>query len=134
MNVVSEHVEGDLKTVKFATTPIMSTYLVAFIVGDLEYVETQTAKSHGSGRVTCRVYTLPGESEQGRFALDLSAKVLDLYADLFGLPYPLPKLDMVAIPDFASGTEAGPHTAQTSQPISCACVCVCKAPWRTGAW
>ena len=104
MNVISSVVEGELKSVKFATTPIMSTYLLAFIVGDLEYLETHTTKLHGQPQpIACRVYTTRGEKEKGRFALDLSAKVLDFYADLFDIPYPLPKMDMVAIPDFAAG-------------------------------
>ncbi len=47
-----------------------------------------------------RVYTPPGKSESGLFALDCATKSLDAYDDFFGIPYPLPKLDMVAIPEF----------------------------------
>lgn len=79
-------------------SPKMSTYLVAFVVGEFDYVQAKTA--HG---VLVRVYTPPGRSESGKFALNVATKCLDIYDDFFGLPYPLPKLDMVAIPEFAMG-------------------------------
>ena len=50
-----------------------------------------------------RVYTPPGLSSQGEFALDVAAKTLTFFADYFGEPYPLPKMDLVAVPDFAAG-------------------------------
>ncbi|RKP39469.1 peptidase family M1-domain-containing protein [Dimargaris cristalligena] len=107
MNVVSETPLEDLarsyKQVKFATTPIMSTYLLAFVVGDLEYIETHTAERPNESPIKCRVYTLKGLKEQGRFALDVAARTLDVLADTFDIPYPLPKLDLVAIPDFEAG-------------------------------
>ncbi|KAI9290700.1 hypothetical protein K502DRAFT_326607 [Neoconidiobolus thromboides FSU 785] len=105
MNAISdEPISGtELKEVKFATTPIMSTYLLAFIVGDLEYIESHTEGKVSGTPVKCRVYTLPGKSSQGRFALDVCTKTLDLFDEVFGTPYPLPKMDMVAIPDFDAG-------------------------------
>ena len=78
----------------FDKTPLMSTYLVAFIVGEFECVESQTKD------VMVRVWTLKGKSEQGQFALETASKALDFYAELFGIPYPLPKYDCIAIPDF----------------------------------
>mmetsp|Transcript_7191 Transcript_7191/g.14760 ORF Transcript_7191/g.14760 Transcript_7191/m.14760 type:complete len:905 (-) Transcript_7191:134-2848(-) len=89
---------GKLKEIRFLDTPVMSTYLVAFCVGEFDYVQAQT--EHG---VLVRVYTPPGKSESGLFALDCATKSLDAYDDFFGIPYPLPKLDMVAIPEFAMG-------------------------------
>eukprot|EP00986_Skeletonema_menzelii_P002550 scaffold687_cov138-Skeletonema_menzelii.AAC.5 len=89
---------GKKKELKFLDTPIMSTYLLAFVVGEFDYVQAQT--SHG---VLVRVYTPPGKSEAGVFALHCATKSLDAYDDFFGIPYPLPKLDMVAIPEFAAG-------------------------------
>ena len=56
----------DLQLVKFGKTPIMSTYLVAFIVGEFDYVEDNT-----SDGVAVRVYTPVGKKEQGQFALDV---------------------------------------------------------------
>lgn len=77
----------------------MSTYLLAFVIGDFEYIETKSS----DGEVLCRVYTPPGKKEQGRFALDVTAKVLPYYKEYFGIAYPLPKLDLVAIADFSAG-------------------------------
>lgn len=76
----------------------MSSYLVAFCIGEFDFVQSLT--THG---VLVRVYTPPGKSETGRFALDCALKTLDMYDDFFGVPYPLPKLDMVGIPEFAMG-------------------------------
>ncbi|RHZ45063.1 hypothetical protein Glove_692g11 [Diversispora epigaea] len=105
MNVISEKSQGnDKREVKFATTPIMSTYLVAFIVGDLGYIEDSTSGVQNGGKpVLVRVYTLKGNEETGRFALRVSVDCLEYFAGVFGIPYPLPKCDMVAIPDFEAG-------------------------------
>ena len=100
MSVQSE-VANDLdkvKVVKFKQTPVMSTYLVAFVVGEFEFIE---AKS-GDG-VKVRVYTPLGKKEQGRFALEMSGKALDYYREYFDIAYPLDKMDLIAISDFAAG-------------------------------
>lgn len=94
---VQEH-ESGYKIVSFAPTPKMSTYLLAFIVGDLEWIEAKTKRG-----VMVRVFTIPGKKEQGRFALDVAVKCIDFYESYFAIPYPLPVLDMIAIPDFESG-------------------------------
>jgi puromycin-sensitive aminopeptidase len=90
---------GATHTFRFAPTPIMSTYLLAFCVGQFEYVEQRTAKTN----VLMRVYTPLGKREQGRFALECGAKTLDYFSEYFGVAYPLPKCDMIAIADFAAG-------------------------------
>lgn len=87
-----------LKAITFDRTPIMSTYLLAFVVGEFEFVETRT-----NNGTLVRVYTMPGKTEQGKFALDVGKRSLELYNSYFDVPYPLPKLDMIAIPDFAAG-------------------------------
>src|SRR5919106_313839 len=87
-----------LKAVRFAETPVMSTYLLAFIAGDLTFIEKQAASGTRVG-----VWTTRGKEEQGRFALDTSVKLLSFFNDYFGIPYPLAKLDHIAIPDFAAG-------------------------------
>uniref|UniRef100_A0A1B6E9J3 Aminopeptidase n=1 Tax=Clastoptera arizonana TaxID=38151 RepID=A0A1B6E9J3_9HEMI len=84
--------------VKFSTTPIMSTYLVAVVVGDFDYVEDTSTDG-----VLVRVYTPVGKKEQGEFALNVATKVLPYYKDYFNIGYPLPKLDLIAIADFYSG-------------------------------
>ncbi|MBI3627245.1 MAG: M1 family metallopeptidase [Candidatus Sungbacteria bacterium] len=94
---VRQHSPG-FKVIKFAPTPMMSTYLVAFIIGDLEFIETKTKEG-----VLVRVFTTPGKKHQAKFALDVAAKSLSFYASYFGIEYPLPVLDMIAIPDFAAG-------------------------------
>ena len=65
--VSCDDVEGDLKKVTFACTPVMSTYLLAFIVGEYDYVEETDANG-----VLVRVYTPVGKAEEGRFALNVS--------------------------------------------------------------
>lgn len=86
------------KAVKFNKSPEMSTYLVAFIVGELNYIETNAF------RVPVRVYAPPGQDiEHGRFSLELAARTLAFYEKVFGIEFPLPKMDQVAIPDFAQG-------------------------------
>ncbi|XP_043718554.1 aminopeptidase M1 [Telopea speciosissima] len=98
MPVIEEKLEGELKTVCFQESPIMSTYLVAVVVGLFDYVEGQTCDG-----VKVRVYCQVGKGKQGKFALDVAVRTLELYKVYFALPYSLPKLDMVAIPDFAAG-------------------------------
>ncbi|MBI4328514.1 MAG: M1 family metallopeptidase [Chloroflexi bacterium] len=89
---------GGRKRLQFAETPVMSTYLLAFIVGELEFVEARAAAG-----TLVRVGAVPGKRDQGRFALDIAVRLLSYYNDYFGVPYPLPKLDHLAIPDFAAG-------------------------------
>jgi puromycin-sensitive aminopeptidase len=97
--VASETPRGDgLKAVRFQETPVMSTYLLAFIVGEMESVE-----GHAADGTLVRIFTTPGKREQGRFALETAIQVLAYYNDYFGVPYPLKKLDHLAIPDFAAG-------------------------------
>ena len=97
--VVEEAVPGPgLKSVRFAETPIMSTYLLVFIVGNLTSIEERAA-----GGTTVGVWTTPGKEDQASFALDTSVKLLSYFNEYFGIPYPLPKLDHIAIPDFAAG-------------------------------
>ena len=87
-----------LRSVRFAETPVMSTYLLAFVVGDLVSVEAHAANGTRIG-----VWTTRGKENQAGFALDTSVKLLGYFNDYFGIPYPLPKLDHIAIPDFAAG-------------------------------
>ncbi|KAK4599003.1 hypothetical protein RGQ29_009192 [Quercus rubra] len=98
MPIFEEKVDGDLKTVSYQESPIMSTYLVAIVVGLFDYVERLT-----SDGVKVRVYCQVGKVNQVKFALVVAVRTLELYKDYFEVPYSLPKLDMVAIPDFAFG-------------------------------
>ncbi len=96
-DVVSEH-ESGLKIVKFAPTPKMSTYLLAFLVGEFEHLEDTTEEG-----VLVRVFTTPGKKAQAQFALDVATKTLHFYNQYFNIPYPLPVMDMIAVPDFSAG-------------------------------
>jgi aminopeptidase 2 len=87
------------KIVTFNTTPLMSTYLVAFIVGDLKYVESD----YKFRDIPVRVYTTPGYEEKGKYSCELAAKALEYYEKVFDIKYPLPKMDMVGIHDFSAG-------------------------------
>lgn len=89
---------GKRKAVTFNPSPPMSTYLLAFIVGELNYIETNEF------RLPVRVYAPKDRNiEHGRFSLELAAKTLEFYEKTFNSPFPLPKMDMVAIPDFSAG-------------------------------
>lgn len=83
---------------EFERTPIMSTYLVAAVVGEYDYVENRSADG-----ILVRVYTPRGKKEQGLFALEVATKVLPYYKDYFNIAYPLPKIDLIAIADFSAG-------------------------------
>ncbi|XP_038161771.1 endoplasmic reticulum aminopeptidase 1b [Cyprinodon tularosa] len=89
---------GGLLEDHFDTTVKMSTYLVAYIVSDFLSVSKTT--KHG---VKISVYAVPEKIDQTAFALDAAVKLLDFYDDYFDIPYPLPKQDLAAIPDFQSG-------------------------------
>ncbi|VDN11000.1 unnamed protein product [Dibothriocephalus latus] len=84
--------------VQFDKSPIMSTYLVAMVVGNFDHVSTKDANG-----VDIRVFTPPGKKACGQYALEVSAKTLPFYASLFGHKFPLPKCDLIALPDFAAG-------------------------------
>uniref|UniRef100_S4RRJ8 Aminopeptidase n=1 Tax=Petromyzon marinus TaxID=7757 RepID=S4RRJ8_PETMA len=101
MNVLERkphEADPELVEVRYARTPIMSTYLLAFVVGEFDFVEARS-----SDGVLVRVYTPLGKSEQGKFALEVATKTLPFYKDYFNVPYPLPKIDLIAIADFAAG-------------------------------
>ncbi len=99
MPIVEEAAEADgRKRLRFDETPIMSTYLLAFIIGDLKCVEQEAEDG-----TLIRIWATAGKEEQGRFALETSIRLLKYFNDYFGTPYPLPKLDHLAIPDFAAG-------------------------------
>lgn len=89
--------EKRMRTV-FETTPRMSTYLLAFVFGNMKHLEAKTKDG-----VTVRTYATPDNIEHTKFALDCAVKTLEFYNEYFDIPYPLPKCDFIALPDFASG-------------------------------
>ena len=83
---------------KFKSTPVISTYLLYLGVGDFEFMY-----SH-AGNTKVRVVTTRGDNiKKGKYALDIAKKLLVAYEEYFGIAYPLPKLDLIAVPDFAAG-------------------------------
>ncbi|OAA66199.1 aminopeptidase [Cordyceps fumosorosea ARSEF 2679] len=96
--VYSSISNGTRKAVKFDTSPTMSTYLTAFIIGELNYVESNLF------RIPVRTYvTIDQNVEYGRHAADLGARTLELFEKEFGVEFPLPKMDQIAVLDFAEG-------------------------------
>lgn len=95
--VVSKKQVDDKVIVKYAKSPKMSSYLLAFVVGAFEYIEQNV------GNKLIRVYTSPGKIEQGRYALEVAGKSLQFYEKYFNIEYPLQKMDLIAIPDFSNG-------------------------------
>jgi puromycin-sensitive aminopeptidase len=88
----------DRKIVSFAPTIRMSTYLLAFVVGELEAGDPVLV-----GATPLRIWTVPGKTRLTRFAREIAAFSLAFFERYYGLPYPGEKLDLLAIPDFAAG-------------------------------
>ncbi len=97
--VVSNEPLGDgTRRVVFAETMVMSTYLVAFVVGHFDVTDPVDVNG-----VPMRIVTPPGRTHMTPFALEAGRFALDFLGHYFELPYPAAKLDHVAIPDFAFG-------------------------------
>lgn len=90
-----------LKVVKFEKTVVQSSYLFAWVVGKLDYVETYTDRSYNGKKMPVRVYTQEGFSDQGLFGLEVAKKAVDVLSDVFEIDYVLPKLDLVAVPAYS---------------------------------
>jgi len=94
----SQTKESGMATTIFETTPRMSTYLLAFVIGELRHKEARTKSG-----VTVRAYATPNNIDYVDFSLECAVRTLDFYNEYFAIPYPLEKCDMIALPDFASG-------------------------------
>ena len=89
---------GKRKAVRFNRSPKMSTYLLAMIVGELKSISTDNF------RLPIKVWMTPEQNlDDGNFSLEVAAKTLAFYEKVFASEYPLPKMDMVAVPDFSAG-------------------------------
>ena len=98
-NVVSDTpAANETHTVTFARTPKMSTYLVAFLVGDFDCSSAGSADG-----IPIRVCSTPDKVKLTHFALTAAEHFLTYYDGYFGIKYPMPKLDLIAIPDFEAG-------------------------------
>jgi aminopeptidase N/puromycin-sensitive aminopeptidase len=88
---------GKKHTLKFTTSPKMSTYLVALAVGDWKCVAGE------QDGIPLRICSVPGKESQGKFALEATKQILHFYDNYFGIKYPFKKLDQLAVPDFQAG-------------------------------
>ena len=99
MPVKSEEENDDSLTTTFEKTPRMSSYLLAFVIGELHKKSARTKSG-----VEVNVWATPAQNENTLdFALDIAARSIDFYDEYFGVKYPLPKSDHIALPDFSSG-------------------------------
>ena len=99
MPVKFQEENGDFRTTTFEKTPRMSSYLLAFVIGELHKKSARTKSG-----VEVNVWATPAQNENTLdFALDIAARSIDFYDEYFGVKYPLPKSDHVALPDFSSG-------------------------------
>jgi len=89
---------NDLVEVTFKPSPKMSTYLLAFVIGKLDYLEQKTKNG-----IIVKAFSSPSNKQYCSFALQTAVDCLDFYNDYFSIDYPLNKCDLVALPDFASG-------------------------------
>jgi aminopeptidase N len=89
---------GGLTEYNFNPTLTMSSYLVAFVVSDFESISTRTKNG-----INVSVYTKPSMTYLGKYALAAAAAMLDYYQTAYGIEFPLPKCDLIAIPDFQAG-------------------------------
>jgi puromycin-sensitive aminopeptidase len=98
--VKEETLPGNLRAVHFARTPVMSTYLLAFIVGEFDVVQSKTKDG-----TPVRVFTAPGRTALGEFALETAVRGLEFFGDYYAIPYreAIGKADLIAIPDFEAG-------------------------------
>src|SRR5262249_29956573 len=96
--IVSETREGDRKIVRFADSITMSTYLVAFVVGELEATD-----GVGVGQTPVKIWCVPGKRRLAAFGHEAAVDSLRYFEEYYGVPYPGDKLDLLAIPDFAAG-------------------------------
>lgn len=91
------------QVVSFDTSPVMSTYLLAWAIGDFEYIEAFTDRKYNGKQIPVRVYTTRGLKEQGQWALQHAPKIIDFFSEIFDIDYPLPKSDLIAVHEFTHG-------------------------------
>ncbi|KAI8808482.1 peptidase family M1-domain-containing protein [Cladochytrium replicatum] len=103
MDVLREDVHDDgFKDVVFRTTVLQSTYIIAWALGDFEYIEDILRRDDGSELVV-RVYATRGKQHYLGLALEMAIKALAFYENYFEIRCPLPKVDLAAIPSFPIG-------------------------------
>ncbi|XP_044586424.1 glutamyl aminopeptidase isoform X2 [Cotesia glomerata] len=102
-STVTDQPEPGMTTATFAKSVPMSTYLMCFIVSDFVAVTAPAKKLDPSKSFPISVYTRRAQKKRAAFALDIGVQIIENYTKKFSIDFPLPKLDMAAIPDFVSG-------------------------------
>ncbi|KAF9335500.1 hypothetical protein BG006_011356 [Podila minutissima] len=102
IGLVNERLNGFYRSV-YTDADNNIQYLLAWTIGDFDYIEAYSSGEFNGEPVQCRLYAPVGLAIHGRYSLDLAVKSVEYFARLFNIPYPLPKLDLVAVPDFAPG-------------------------------
>ncbi|XP_050673816.1 aminopeptidase A-like isoform X3 [Leptidea sinapis] len=105
MNEVSKKLDNKTKTeeVKFATSVPMSTYLACFVICDFDFKETKILANGIGHDFNLKCFAQKGQTNKIEFAQDIGKRATEFYIQYYKVPYPLPKLDMIAIPDYVSG-------------------------------
>ena len=98
LNWINDINETNGKLYKFHEIPALPPYLVAFAVGKWDVISNYTKRG-----VPVDVYTPIGQTKRGEFALKLACDSIDFFENYFNINYPLPRLQLVSIPDFAAG-------------------------------
>ena len=99
MNPVSEIMLGKNKIIKFETTPLMSTYLVCIVVGDIK----KSIPVHVRKNLYVNGYYFEKSANLLNTSIKTTALSIKYYEKLFNIDYKLPKMDIIAIPNFLSG-------------------------------
>jgi aminopeptidase N len=84
-------------TVRFSTSPRMSSYLAAVAVGQFEYIEGS------ADGIPIRIYSTPGKKQLSKFALEATENFIRYFDQYFAIKYPYGKLDIIGLPDFSAG-------------------------------
>ena len=84
---------------KFETTPRMSSYLLAFVAGDLQGVTAKTKNGTLVGVYSTKAHPLSNLD----FSLDIAVRSIEFYEDYYGVKYPIPQSLHIALPDFSAG-------------------------------
>ncbi|KAG8877544.1 Aminopeptidase 2 mitochondrial [Tulasnella sp. 332] len=104
----SEDIASDInrwKMTEFETTPLMSTYLLAFANGHFDHLQGSFESPLSGRAIPIRMYTSPSVSRQSQLCMDVVAKVMPIYEEVFHLEYPLPKLDILIVDNHTGGME-----------------------------
>lgn len=94
--------ESGKKVTTFCKTPLMSTYLLAWAVGEFEFIQGFTEECYYDNKpLPVSIYTTKGYTQDAQFALEIAPKIVDLFSKVFQVKYPLPKLDLLAVHAFS---------------------------------